>query len=530
MVDTFDVQPKRGDAYKTTNFRKTLGNLFTDGYLSGQVNNFDIDNSFGNLTFKVKTGVAVIGGIYVELTALSDSKSIPASSTRQVFISLTLNASLRVTGSQIEILNGTFPSTPYIQIAELVSNATIITTVTQSMRITPKLAFTLGETGDSVYPLSTVLGDYFAPTALASSSDSGAVPATDFSDDWASYANQAAADAVWPTNATSHQSDVTNDELDFTLSDGGVNAAGCSHDFGAGVISDNAFVLRFKMRVDAFVNYSSGGAAHQTVFVLSSVNHTQRTGDSPWDALGFSFNTNPTKWRTVLTDNAAVGGTTAFLRAVAVETLYVQIRRVGLTTLKVALYSDSAFTNLLEEITDTIPATITGLRYFVVAEYSNSGYVSGSGSISGAIDDLKFYNSVPDVSLYRKTNSENNPYIYYDFGSDRDHAALCLMVDTVNTTETQIKIRASADLTFIDSETIRTINKSDFTNKTTRFILINRLPSNMRYIQIYGVSNSVVLAMWLTYSRYGLSEAALLRANYHRPINKLIINTNVDSN
>ena len=129
MADSFDVQPKRGDPYKTTNFTKTLGSIFFDGYIPGLLNNFDIDLSPGGLNFKVKTGRAILGGCFVELSSLSDTKSVPASSTRQVFISLTLNGSLRVTGAQIEILNSTLPSTPYIQIAELTSDGSNITNV-----------------------------------------------------------------------------------------------------------------------------------------------------------------------------------------------------------------------------------------------------------------------------------------------------------------------------------------------------------------------------------------------------------------
>ena len=56
MVDTFVVQPKRGDAYKTTDFRETIGRLFTDGMIFGAQNDFDIIDQTV-LDIKIDTGL-----------------------------------------------------------------------------------------------------------------------------------------------------------------------------------------------------------------------------------------------------------------------------------------------------------------------------------------------------------------------------------------------------------------------------------------------------------------------------------------
>jgi len=139
MVDTFTVDPLKGTVYRDIVFSRTLAKLLDSGVLFGITNNLDIDNTVGGLNFKVKTGAAIIDGHYIELTILSDSKSMPASVTRQIFISTT-QASGDTTGAQIEILNGTTPSTPYIQIAELTSDATTITVVDQKMKVQARVA------------------------------------------------------------------------------------------------------------------------------------------------------------------------------------------------------------------------------------------------------------------------------------------------------------------------------------------------------------------------------------------------------
>lgn len=97
------------------------------------------------------------------------------------------------------------------------------------------------------------------------------------------------------------------------------------------------------------------------------------------------------------------------------------------------------------------------------------------------------------TTTHWKSNSEANPAIYVDLsGSARDIASIALNINKTATTETAIKIRCSTDTSFSSGETVRTINISDFTDDTWRFIPINRLAADCRYVQIYGSSGSTV--------------------------------------
>jgi len=142
MVDTFTVQPKRGDAYKTTDFRETIGRLFADGMIFGSGNDFDIiDQGSPALDIKVDTGVAILDGIFVNLTLLSDAKTMTDSATNHIYIELTDNVSNRVTGAQITInTTGVAPTNPNVKIGEVVTSGGDITSISQSARVSPELA------------------------------------------------------------------------------------------------------------------------------------------------------------------------------------------------------------------------------------------------------------------------------------------------------------------------------------------------------------------------------------------------------
>ena len=142
MVDSFTVQPKRGDAYKTTDFRETVGRLFVDGMIFGAGNDFDIiDQGTPALDIKIDTGVAILDGIFVNLTALSDAKTMSDGATNHIYIELNDNASQRVTGAQITTnTTGVAPTNPNIKIGEVVTSGGDITSVSQVARTGPALA------------------------------------------------------------------------------------------------------------------------------------------------------------------------------------------------------------------------------------------------------------------------------------------------------------------------------------------------------------------------------------------------------
>jgi len=133
MVDSFTVQPKRGDAYKTTDILRSFASVLANGIVPGIGNQFNIiDQVSPALDIKIDTGRCILDGINVELTALSDAKSLTDASTNHIFLELDINAGGRVTGASITInTTGTEPTDPFIKIGEVVTSGGDITAINE---------------------------------------------------------------------------------------------------------------------------------------------------------------------------------------------------------------------------------------------------------------------------------------------------------------------------------------------------------------------------------------------------------------
>ena len=112
------------------------------------------------------------------------------------------------------------------------------------------------------------------------------------------------------------------------------------------------------------------------------------------------------------------------------------------------------------------------------APYVEVIHGTGSYGVNGVISDN---------SDYWESETETNPHIYIDAGSQKliDQIALD---PHVNTTETEIKIQVSNDA--IAWENVRTITYSDLIEGVNNFIRFNL--QNTRYIRVYGNSGSSV--------------------------------------
>lgn len=133
MVDTFVVEPKRGDNYKTTDFMRPMNGIFANGLVPGVGNQFNIiDQVSPPLDVKIDTGRCILDGISVELTVLSDAKSLTDAATNHIWIELDINAGGRVIGGKITInTTGTEPTDPFVKIGEVVTAAGDITSINQ---------------------------------------------------------------------------------------------------------------------------------------------------------------------------------------------------------------------------------------------------------------------------------------------------------------------------------------------------------------------------------------------------------------
>ena len=130
--------------------------------------------------------------------------------------------------------------------------------------------------------------------------------------------------------------------------------------------------------------------------------------------------------------------------------------------------------------------TITTDGAYTIHTFTSSGsLVLGSFSASNTIDD--------DTATFWKSDSEINPAIYVDSGVAKNLLGLAIYLNA-DTTETEIQLRASADITFTSGEATRTILVSGLTSGAWNYIRWNLV--NQRYIQIYGNSgSSFVLAI-----------------------------------
>ena len=75
---------------------------------------------------------------------------------------------------------------------------------------------------------------------------------------------------------------------------------------------------------------------------------------------------------------------------------YYEIKRTSTTNVVFTVYNDSDFTDVYQTTSATIPSTITGLRYFKVANWHSSG--SGSCTSTGYFDDLKVYDDITSIT------------------------------------------------------------------------------------------------------------------------------------
>lgn len=386
-----------------------------------------------------------------------------------------------------------------------------------------------GQAGDQVYPLNTTSGDYAFGTSPVASSEGEDL---DFSDSFAT--------------------DTWNDVgTDFGVSGGVLNwkmkrelANNLTwKDLTGAVISDTKWFMRFKLVITTHT--ASTGVASYVWFVMSD-NSTGGDGTSQ-DHLGMGY-VHGSADQTVFVadgngtalDQATTGGFTEFGGTM---TRYVELERLSATSFRIQIYSDSTFTTSTGSSTQTVSSLITNLRYFKLCTF-NLATSTYNGVQVGYIDDLQFWdNKTKAEAIFPASNiidgnnatkwrsfTENNPNIYFDMGSAKEFHALMLSIDKTITTETVIQIRASTDTTFTSGETVRTILISDFTDDTNRFLTIPRAITDKRYVQIYGLSNSVVLA--INEAKYLTKSAAdFEKGHFHKYLDPTSTSANtLDSN
>lgn len=165
------------------------------------------------------------------------------------------------------------------------------------------------------------------------------------------------------------------------------------HDLGSPA-SDTEWTLRFIFDTNTLTAGSSVGK-----YMWIGLFDSDQTVDSEsaQDAIAFYFFVNIASPSGALQlaqrDTSALSNTgtnTAFTTIPSITDIqYIELKRTSATSAECTIYSDQDYTNVVETVTLTIPATVTGLRYLGI---KNRNIASTTGGMTGTIDDVQFWN------------------------------------------------------------------------------------------------------------------------------------------
>jgi hypothetical protein len=233
-------------------------------------------------------------------------------------------------------------------------------------------------------------------------------------EDFSSYADQTAFDNAWVSLDTAqNRGNPTNDNLDVVLKTDNSDDT-MAYDLGSS-LSDTAWVCRFKWNITGLTR-NNVSAWHGWIG-LSSTNQTGEFDDLQ-DSMGLTILTQNTGGNTMFwyASGSSAGAVneqnSQFDDDVPTGTYYIEmIRNADVITVNV--YTNSNYTTLFDGGSNTITGTVTGLRYFKVANKT----ASYSGTITSTIDDLKIWNGVTSISSKPSNVQDNSLLVEKDIGN-----------------------------------------------------------------------------------------------------------------
>ena len=234
--------------------------------------------------------------------------------------------------------------------------------------------------------------DYFNPAFLALL-HSGAISLDFAYDDFTSYGDQGAVDAVYvPNDSAQMRGDITNDRLNYNAIADSTNDS-IARALG-GNASDTAWILRLRYKMTA---QSKNGSGYEMFPVIGLSSLSQASAESAnQDSISFSaYQDNLTRpYHHNASDSARMFGATnvTFSETATVNDDYrLELKRLSATSSNAQLFSD-AYSTSVESKGLTIPSTVLSLAYFVVR--NGSPTPNQSGSQTGWLDDIGFQNGV----------------------------------------------------------------------------------------------------------------------------------------
>jgi len=329
----------------------------------------------------------------------------------------------------------------------------------------------------------------------------------DFSTPSNAVASSASGGADWSWDGTSTGWTLTNDGGTAAISSGQVSlTANSSYDCPRATIDlysalgsayvGNTFVLRFKVTFSGFTNTASGQAVAWQIGIASSTSNLDL--ENPYsstdgilasrDGHGAGSDQN---WYAKCWNSASNTASGALVSSPFTAVRYCELVRTAASSCELKVYTDAGYSTLEQTLTiSSFSSNPSNMRYLflrifyqnvsdtntVLAEdfkLWNNTTTGGGQDASNAIDD--------DTSTYWESNSETNPNIYVDLGSEKNCGNMAVWWNS-NSTETQIKLQSSTNASAWSD--LRTINVTDLTAGQYNYIRFNVAAA--RYFRIYG--------------------------------------------
>jgi hypothetical protein len=359
-------------------------------------------------------------------------------------------------------------------------------------------------------------------------------------DDFKRYTTQEEADYHWvPQDTSKLRVNISTDLIAGTVVKDGTNDS-ITNTLNFGSLGTGNWQISFKIRV---ANRSATTSSYAQMFIgLFDTNGATATsvgGDSIF--MSISANNVATYWNFSQTDGAvlneiAIGGNVMTQNT----DYYVRFTRVSTIAVAYGVYSDSNF---------TIPVASGVSSYATVLTTTGLAHLGIKINNNASTSDSTFTFTLEQISLVNATSATFNPPITGNTTltsvTPHDPIAQAINVNKARTTETQIKFRINRNGNpfFTDSDTIRTINISDFTDQVTRYVPHNKVipvletdPYNVYWIQIIGVtadSDLAINANWRMIYDSTIPAATtykMLNTHLHYLFRKLFVDNQLDAN
>ena len=367
---------------------------------------------------------------------------------------------------------------------------------------------------------SSTIADYSTPSsATASSFDSDATFTWDGSA------------TGWTTSDEGGSAAITSNQVVLTANSNG-DTPYVYYDLYSAMgdsVAANTWVLRGKIILDGYNNTSSGQAA-KVEFGLSSGTGgftSERLGNDGLAgaraAHGAGGNQNWYLYNIYSSggsDDSDGGNLTS---SPVSGTFYFELVRSAVNDGQLKIYSDSTYSTLVETMdVGTFSGNPSDLRYL----YCRIFYQNVSNSNTVKLDSFVFFNNTTsaveypasnavdnNTSTFWKSNSESNPNIYVDVGSNKNVSQLTIFQNAA-TTSTEIKVQSSTNASAWTD--VRKITVSNLSDGAYYYIRFNSQLA--RYFRIYGTDGSAKILAINEIKCEELSDGEQADLHGHLPI------------